>query len=77
MADQDTHASPQDHSKHQRYRRLARVRHSHQFEEFLVVQAARLGTSPAAIFAFLNTNTADQITAAATKAALKGEPAGH
>ena len=77
MADTDTFASPQSHMKHQRNRRLARVRHSRQFEEFLTVQATRLSTTTAAIFALLNSNTADQIKAAASTGALHGEPAGH
>jgi hypothetical protein len=77
MADLDSFASPLSHSKHQRYRRAARVRHSRQFEEFLIVQAARLSTTTAAIFALLDTNTADMIRAASTVGALHGEPAGH
>ena len=78
MADVDSFASPRSHSKHQRNRRLSRVRHSRQFEEFLSVQATRLSTTTAAIFAYLDTNTADQIAAAASTGALAGgDPHGH
>jgi hypothetical protein len=78
MADIDSYGNPKlEHSKHQRYRRLARVRHSKQFEEFLTVEAARLSTTTTAIFNFLDSNTAAMIRAASTTAALQGEPSGH
>ncbi len=70
MADLDTFASPQSHSQHQRNRRLARVRHSRQFEEYLTVQAARLSTTTTVIFAKLDKYTADTIKAAANLAAI-------
>ena len=70
MADFDTNASPQSHSQHQRYRKSARVRHSKQFEEYLTVQAARLSTTTAIIFAKLDKYTADQIKAAASLASI-------
>jgi hypothetical protein len=70
MADLDSFASPQSHSQHQRNRRLARVRHSRQFEEFLTTQAARLTSTTAVIFAKLTHYTADQIKAAASLAAI-------
>jgi len=78
MADLDTYSSPKlEHSKHQRYRRAARVRHSKNFENFLIVEAARLSTTPATIFALLDSNTAAMIRAATSTAQLQGEPAGH
>jgi hypothetical protein len=77
MADLDTNASPLSHSKHQRYRRLARVRHSKQFEEFLTVQATRLSTTTAAIFALLDSYTADMIAAAASVGALPAVNSEH
>lgn len=78
MADLDTYGnSAVEHSKHQRYRRAARVRHSKQFENFLIVEAARLSTTTAAIFALLDTNTAAMIRAATSTGQLHGEPAGH
>jgi len=70
MADLDTFASPQTHSQHQRRRRLGRVRHSRQFEEFLTVQATRLSTTTAVIFAKLDKYTADRIKVAANLAAI-------
>lgn len=76
MADIDTFASPLSHSKHQRNRRFARVRHSKQFNEFLTAQAARLSTTTATIFAALDTYTADQISAAASLVALDNVPHG-
>jgi hypothetical protein len=79
MADTDSYGNPKiEHNKHQRYRRLSRVRHSRQFENFLTVEAARLGTSTTAIFAYLDTNTAAMIRAASSTAALStGEKYGH
>jgi hypothetical protein len=70
MADTDSFASPQSHSQHQRNRRFARVRHAKQFEAFLTVQAARLTSTTAVIFAKLDHYTADQIKAAANLAAI-------
>jgi hypothetical protein len=77
MADYDSLASPQSHSKFQRYRRSARVRHSKQFENFLTVQAARLSTTTATIFSLLDSYTADQIAGASSVAALQAEPHSH
>jgi hypothetical protein len=64
MADHDANATPLTHSKHQFYRRFARVRHGKQFENFLSVQAARLSTTEATIFAKLAKYSGDQIIAA-------------
>lgn len=78
MADTDTYGNPKlEHSKHQRYRRLARVRHSKQFELFLTTEATRLSTTAAAIFALLDTNTAAMIRSVSSTGQLNGEPSGH
>lgn len=73
MANQlgSTTTAPRCHSHHQRHRRFARVRilpsvHSDQFEQFLTVQATRLSSTTALIFAKLTKNTADRIAAAST-----------
>jgi hypothetical protein len=55
---------------------LARVRHSKQFEEFLVAQATRLSTTTTEIFTLLDSYTADQIRAASTLVGIEGEPVG-
>lgn len=76
MADLDTYASPRSYSRHQRYRRPLRVRHSKQFEEFLVAQAARLSTTTSEIFALLDEYTADQIRAATSLVGIEAVPEG-
>ena len=57
-------ASPRLHRRHQRYARDTRLNHSKQELEWLNVQAIRLSTTAAAVFAALDTMTADQIEAA-------------
>ena len=65
MADAvDTHASPRLFKRHQRYANFSRLNHSKQELEWLSVQATRLSTTPAAVFAALDSMTADQIEAA-------------
>jgi hypothetical protein len=44
-------ASPQSHAKHKRYAQASRHRNSQNFNAFLGVQAARLSTTAANIFA--------------------------
>jgi hypothetical protein len=64
MADAtDTRASPRSRKHHQRYAKFARLNHSKQLLEWLTVQAARQSTTAAAIFAGLDSYTAEQIGA--------------
>ena len=57
-------ASSRLYKRHQRYARSDRLNHSKQELEWLHVQATRLSTTAAAVFAALDTMTADQIEAA-------------
>ncbi len=57
-------ASSRLYRRHQRYARSLRLNHSKQELEWLHVQATRLSTTPAAVFAALDSMTADQIEAA-------------
>ncbi len=57
-------ASSRLYKRHQRYARDNRLNHSKQELEWLNVQATRLSTAAAAVFAALDTMTADQIEAA-------------
>ncbi len=57
-------ASSRLYKRHQRYARDNRLNHSKQELEWLNVQATRLSTTAAAVFAALDTMTADQIEAA-------------
>ena len=57
-------ASSRLYKRHQRYARDNRLNHSKQELEWLNVQATRLSTTPAAVFAALDSMTADQIKAA-------------
>lgn len=68
MADKDTLASPRSYKKHQRYANFSRLNHSKQELQFLTVEATRLGTTAALIFAALDSHTADQVRAATTAA---------
>ena len=71
MADAvDTFASPRLLKRHQRYARFARMRHSKQDLEWMQVQATRLGTSVAAIFALLSLHSREEIFHAASVGAL-------
>lgn len=67
MADTDTHASPRSYKKHQRYANFSRLNHSKQELQFLTVEATRLSTTAAHIFAALDSYTADQVRAATNK----------
>lgn len=73
MANQlgSTTTAPRCYSRHQRHRKFARVRilptiHADQFEQFLTVQATRLASTTALIFAKLTKNTAARVVAAST-----------
>jgi hypothetical protein len=71
MADAlDSFASPRLNKRHQRYARFARARHSKQQLSWLQEQATRLGTSPAAIFALLDTHSRNEIFHAVSLVAL-------
>lgn len=63
-------ASPRLYRRHQRYANDNRLNHSKQELEFLNVQATRLSTTPAKIFAALDVYTADQVVAATNKSQL-------
>jgi hypothetical protein len=56
-----------------RHRKLSRVKHDGQFEQFLDIEATRFagGVTGTNIFTKLLKNTADQIRKAATYASLK------
>lgn len=56
-------ASSRLYKRHQRYARDTRLNHSKQNLEWLNVQAIRLSTTAAAVFAALDSYTADQIEA--------------
>jgi hypothetical protein len=66
----NTHASPREYKRHQRYARYVRLRHGKQEIDFLSTEATRLGTTEAEIFALLDSYTADQIRAASSLGAL-------
>lgn len=66
----NTRPSPRLDKRHQRYSRTERHARSQQQNEFLRVQAARLSTTTAVVFAKLNKYTAERITKAANLAAL-------
>lgn len=63
-------SEPRAYRRHQRYAKFTQFRNSHQENEFLRVQAARLSTTKAVLFAKLNKYTAERIQAAATLGAL-------
>jgi hypothetical protein len=56
-------ASSRLYKRHQRYARQDRLNHSKQELEWLNVQATRLSTTAAVVFAALDSYTADQIEA--------------
>ena len=56
-------ASVRLHRRHQRYARDNRLNHSKQELEWLTVQAHRLSSTPALVFAALNSYTTEQIGA--------------
>jgi hypothetical protein len=71
MADaNDTHASPREYKRHQRYSRFSRLNHSKQELSFLTTEATRLSVTTAQIFAALDSYTADQIRAATSASQL-------
>ena len=68
MADAiNTLASPLSRKRHQRYAQFSRLNHSKQELSFLQTEATRLSTTVAAIFGALDSYTADQVRAAASK----------
>lgn len=57
--------APRAYSRHQRYRKLARIRSgADQFSAFLAAQATRLSSTTTTIFGKLQTYTADKIRSA-------------
>ena len=71
MADAiDIQVSPRLFKRHQRYAQFSRLNHSKQELSFLQTQATRLSLTVAQVFSALDSYTADQIVAAASKTAL-------
>ena len=68
MADAiDIQVSPRLFKRHQRYAQFSRLNHSKQELSFLKTEATRLSTTVAKIFSALDSHTADQVRAAASK----------
>lgn len=65
-----TRPSPRLYKRHQRHDTASRESHSQQEQEFLRVQAARLSTTAAIVFAKLTSYSAEQIAGAANLAAI-------
>lgn len=65
-----TRPTPRLYKRHQRHDVASRESHSHQEQEFLRVQAARLSTTTAIVFAKLTKYSAERIVSAANLAAI-------
>jgi hypothetical protein len=62
--------APREYSKHQRHGNLARRRHDDQINSFLGVQATRLSSTAAVVYAKVTKYGAAHVKAAANLAAL-------